>query len=375
MTASLLVALVTAAVLRPPMPRFVDKAAVVTRYAHDCKGGAGGPPCKSLGDDLDRAFLVDLERLARAGEPVSPALLRVAIARPNPMLQARAWALLARDGLGAADDPLVAAALESPYLGVRRAAAAAAEVLHGSSLSKVESREYARVFGHRDDASLLFDRDLPPPAARLSLPLYPGATYYPLASGPRSAFFVTSDPAGKVVAAMRGGKAVLSADEIRRVQQEAQSKPDPMLMMRMMQSGQDPRQAAAEMQKAAEAVSSSDWARFDRAPGVEDPRYIVAGEGTLMGKKVPTEIVAVFRDTLLGKTVIFYPLREQHPVNAVGQDFATYVQIQSRLASRPPASGVDPEEPEGDAADAATPASPEKSGDEPQRAQRTQTSH
>jgi len=117
-----------------------------------------------------------------------------------------------------------------------------------------------------------------------------------------------------------------------------------MMMMRMMQAGQDPRQMQAEMMKAAEAVGSNDWARFDKAPGVEDPRYVAGGEGQLMGHKVPTDIVAVFRDSILGKTAIYYSLREQHPLNAVGQDFATYVQIQSRLASRPPVTGVEPED-------------------------------
>jgi len=105
------------------------------------------------------------------------------------------------------------------------------------------------------------------------------------------------------------------------------------------------------MQKAAEAVGNSDWARFERAPGVDGPRYIVAAEGSIMGRKVPTDIIAVFRDAILGKTAIVYNLHEQHPLNAVGQDFTTYVQIQSKLASRPKVTGVDPTDDAAPAAD------------------------
>ncbi len=350
-----LTALILATSLPAPLPRFLNRDEIVARFAGQCRGKAVAPTCKTLLADLERVLLYDIELLENAGERVEPDVLRLALSRHNPMLKAKALTLLAQAGLSADDEGLVAEALSSPYLGVRKAALAGAQALRGSRLARFGIRDYEKVFGRRAEHDFLYELDVAPSADSLGAPLYAGATYFPLASGPKCAFFTTTDAPEKVIARLGAGKPALMAEGLAMRLKTAETPPDPATIIQMMR-GKEPAQLKEQMQKLAEgSARPEDWTRFEDKEGVETPRYVVVAEADFFGRKLPKRVVAVFRDTILDRTAIVYSLPERNLVSAMGpptsRDYEMQVRIYHMLQARPAAHGVDPTVDESPASD------------------------
>lgn len=300
----------------------IDLPAVAARYQAECTGGKRAATCDQLQGQLEASLYADLMTLYLSGAKVERSLLQVGAKARLPELAAFSLRRLEWD-LTAADEPLVLAALDSPYPAVRAAALACARKSQNPRLSRAGDRAAGRRSG--GDAGLGLTPDPVPTAEQLGSPVYPGAKYVFLASDEAAAIFRTADPVDKVVAFYGKGKKAYSgaemkaATEARRETAEAEeaalekaAEEGDMAammakaaeMMAAMNSGQDP---AAAMQDLAtkEQARGFDWTEgVEGKEGITGARYVVVEEKGTAPKTVPTKVVAVWRDEVLGGTAI-----------------------------------------------------------------------
>lgn len=295
--------------VEPATPEAVDDK-VLARYRTECAGGKSTPECNQLKWRIEYSLYVDLRALWATGEPLDRDVLRLAASAECPQLVS--FGLLRLWDLGAPtaeDQALVVRALDNPYPAVHRVALQLAGGLpdpkyqdwatrggqHGSGGTSVSVEPYLRVEA--------------PPAKDL-VELYPGARFRAFASDENRAWFTTTDPPAKVIAALSkaGQRAVLDQAALEARQKSGKKKKEPKTpaeaMALMEQYGGDMMKMAAEMEKQ-KAGSRIGWADpVEGQPGVVAPRFVVLAEsgGT------PTAVAIVFRDEILGQTSIVYPL-------------------------------------------------------------------
>jgi hypothetical protein len=144
---------------------------------------------------------------------------------------------------------------------------------------------------------------------------YPGSSYSFATSRQDLAIYRTSDAPDKVIAHYAKGRRVLSGAELGELQkQKGGKKNDEAMAQAMMQAvmnGQDPQAAMKQLMDSAQA-QSVDWTSgIEGAEGVVAPRYVVLGEAG--PQKVPSRVVAIYRDDALGATAIAFRLLPPMP--------------------------------------------------------------
>lgn len=294
-----------------------ETAAALQRFEAEC-AGASTPDCKLLQWRLEYALYEDLRLLQRAG-PIDDELLRAGASADSPQLKAFALDRIRERGLRPEEAELVIAALNDPYPLARASAAQLAAYLPDPRWSRMQ----ARSAGHRITGIEGLIAGVQPDAAALGAQLYPGATYWYFASDAEAGDFFTTPDAPDDVADFyaKGGKPVLSGEELRERIEAAKQEADPAEVMRLMQealaSGQDP---ATVMTKLTEGMAgaSVDWTDgIEGREGVLEPRYVVLAEASALGKSIPERVVAVFRDEAMGATAMIFRKAPQAPAPAV----------------------------------------------------------
>ena len=320
---------------RPLAPR--DAPA---RYVQECPSAAaaGSEKCATLRAQTEEVALRVLLAMEAMRRPVPRDFLRQCLRNEMPALQATALRVLGRDSIDAADTAAIVAALDSPYPGVRRAAAKVLPSAPGTASAQAWSkRDYSAVYRSSDRDAGEWVADPVPGAAELGGAPYPGARYVYFASGPRRAFFSTTDPVEKVVASyVKGGTKPMTLAEVKAP--KSQAKPDPAEVMRRMQSGEDPMKVVAELQgKAMSQSASSEWTKgIDGAPGVENPRFVeIVQGGVVNGQVRQPRVVIVYRDALLGKTAIVFPRPEAQRSAAMNPDAIQQQILEQQVIAEP----------------------------------------
>ena len=290
-----------------PIPRDAVK-----RYASDCAGKETAA-CQVLRREAEAVLIYDFMILEQAGLKLDPAMLRnVAANAVTPGLRVAALERLVRKGLAKEDEPVVVAAMKSRFPAERRVAIGAVGQLSGEQYSRMLQRTYrgktsafAAALDYRED-------ELPP-----DLTAYPGAETVWFASGPHRTWFLSADAPAKVVAAYaKGGRKAVTKDELEQAAKAATSI-DPMEMMRLAQT--DPQKMREMMEKVSAAgatrvdVSMNVWTAIEGDEGVSEVRYVVLEDQPYLMGRIPTKVVAIFKDELLGKTSIVFSRREPPP--------------------------------------------------------------
>ncbi len=315
----------------PPAP--VDVSAVAARYQAECTGGKRAAACDQLQGQLESSLYADLMTLYLSGSKVDRSLLQVGARARLPELAAFSLRRLEWD-LTPADDPLVLAGLDSPYPAVREAALGCAGKSQNRRLAEARQRATGRQAS--GDASLGLTPDPTPTAEQLGYAIYPGAKYVFFASSDKVAIFRTADPVDKVVAFYAKGKKTYSgaemkaAGEARREAAEAEEEAmenaaeegdmaammaKASEMMAAMNSGKDPMAAMQELAKKEDA-KRTDWTEgVEGEDGITGARYVVVEEQGAAPNAVPTKVVAVYRDEILGGTAI--RIRPEPPLDAM----------------------------------------------------------
>jgi hypothetical protein len=206
---------------------------------------------------------------------------------------------------------VVLAAMKSRFPAERRVALGALGRLSDERYSRMllhtyrgKTSVFAAALDYRED-------DLPP-----GLTAYPGAETV-FASGPNRTWFASADPPAKVIAAYtKDGRKAVTKTELEQAAKAA-SNIDPAEMMRLAQT--DPQKMRQMMEKISAAggtrvdASMDVWTAIERDEGVSDVRYVVLEDQPYLMGKIPTKVVAIFKDEILGKTAIVFSTREPPP--------------------------------------------------------------
>ncbi len=293
---------------RGPAPA-PDIRPVMARFEKECQG-RGGPACDELQAQLERALYQELLVIELGGKDPERRVLRVAARGQLPELAAFALRRLGR-WASAEDAPLAAAGLESPYPAVRSAAADLARSVNDPQLRRLAGR--GGISDEGSKSGLVPSRS--PDAQRLGTGLYPGSSYSFAASHPDLAVFRTPDSPDKVVAHFARGKRVLSGAELNALKKtKGGKKNDEEMaseMMQAMMSGKDPQVVIRQMQESAQAMNMSWTTGIEGVDGIVAPRYVILEESG--PQKLPTKVVAVYRDEALGTTAVAYRLTPSVP--------------------------------------------------------------
>ena len=285
-----------------PKPIALD---AVKRYASSCAGKASAD-CQALRREAEAVLIYDFMILERAGVKLDPAKLRTAASNAvTPGLRIEALERLLQRGLSQEDESLVVAALKSPFPAERRVAIRVLGQLSNEKYSRMLVRTYrgrTSAFAAARDYS---EDEVPP-----GLAPYPGSETVWFASGLDRTWFASTDAPAKVAAAYakNGKKAVTSAELEQGV--NAATHIDPMEMMRLAQ--QDPRKMQEMMEKVTAAANTrvdtrtGVWTAIEGEEGVSDVRYVVLEDQPYLMGRVPTKVVAIFKDEVLGKTSIVF---------------------------------------------------------------------
>lgn len=306
MHALVALALASALVSRPPA---LTTDAARQRYEAQCAAAPArdGAPCKALQYQLEAALYEVLRALYEDGETLPRDVLRTAAAAEAPRLAAFGLERLADAGEPTPEErALAVAALDSPWEEVREAGFRL--VGNDPPYDRWRDRAPRERFKLPDAVA-----QTAPTPEELGVPAYPGARYRPFASGPNVSLFTTRDPQDKVLAFYaKGGKATLTPQQLdaRNAAAQAKLQQDPMAMVKAMQdaaaAGKDPQSVINEM-VAASGAAGADWNTFARdAEGMVKPTWVVV-EKAVGASKVPTRMVLVFRDALLGETAVLVP--------------------------------------------------------------------
>jgi hypothetical protein len=274
-------------------PPRIDDGALVERYRRECGGGRGGAACRTLRLRLERSLYDDLRALYAEGGEADRATLRIAAGAEYAPLAAFALRRLAPD-LRPSEEPLVLAAVESPYPLVRRTAAPMLLQLRAPRRRRLLQRVYTpHGRSPYDDTDPGMLADEAPTFDRLGVPAYSGARFRYLPSGPERAFFTTSDPPASVVAFYAAGRPVLTVEEAERAL-----------------ARRPPAERGLVDAPAGRAVLKASWRRrvalrawvagLAAEEGVEQLRYVLFEADEPLGIRV----VAVFHDTILEATAI-----------------------------------------------------------------------
>lgn len=300
---------------RAPAPA-ADLRPVMARFEQECLA-PGGRPSPELQAQLEQALYQDLLVIELGGKTPERRVLKVAARAELPQLAAFALRRLER-GARPEDAELAAAGLESPYPAVRSAALQLARALDQPRLARLAQR--GGNLGEASRSGLVPTRV--PEARQLGAALYPKAAYSYAASRADLAVFQTADAPDKVIAFFGKGKRVLQAAELRALQPSEAEEPDSeamaAAMMQAVMSGKDPQALIQEMQAGAQA-RQVDWTHdIEGVEGIQAPRFVVL---EVTGpRKLPTRVVAVYRDEALGATAVAYRLLPTMPAYATGAD-------------------------------------------------------
>jgi hypothetical protein len=285
-----------------PQPIALD---AVKRYASTCAGKQSAD-CQVLRREAEAVLIYDFMILERAGRKLDPAMLRkVASNAVTPGLRVEALERLISSGLPQEDESLVVAALKSPFPVERRVAIRALGQLSSEKYSRMLVRTYRGRTSAFPAARDYSEDEVPP-----GLTPYPGSETVWFASGLDRTWFASTDAPAKVAAAYakNGKKAVTSTELEQGV--KAATNIDPMEMMRLAQ--QDPRKMQEMMEKVTAAgntrvdTRTGLWTAIEGEEGVSDVRYVVLEDQPFLMGRVPTKVVAIFKDEVLGKTSIVF---------------------------------------------------------------------
>jgi hypothetical protein len=280
-----------------------DVNATLARFERECLG-KGGAPCEALQAQLEEALYQELMVMYLGGKDPDHRMLRVAARAQLPDLAAFGLRRLGR-WQAPEDAPIAAAGLDSPYPAVRSAAAELTRSLGNPQLQRLANR----CRGSEGSGTGLVPNEVPDSKTLGTIP-YPGSSYSFATSRQDLAIYRTSDAPDKVIAHYAKGKRVLSGAELAelRKQKGGKQNQDAMAqaMMQAVMNGQDPQAAMQQMMASAQA-QGVDWTSgIEGVEGVVAPRYVVLGEAG--PQKVPSRVVAVYRDEALGATAIAYRL-------------------------------------------------------------------
>lgn len=297
----------------------------IKKYDATC-AGKKSPACDQLRWQLEYALYEDLIFLARTTGELDDAILRIGAAADVPQLKAFCLDRIHDRGLQPAEHSLVIKALNDPYPLVR----VTAQKMVGQLPDEKHSRMLAREVrtgggGDRETAVLGLIAGTLPDAKKLGAAPYPGATYWYFASDRDTDFFTTPDAPEKVIAFYaKGGKKAFTAAELKARVKATMDAPeqDPMVMVRMMQeamaNGEDPQKAIERMTKGG-SVGSVDWTRnIEGEDGVVKPRYVVLTETKFFGKPLPSGVVAIFKDQIMGGTSMVFRRAPPQPTAPSG---------------------------------------------------------
>lgn len=284
---------------RAPVPDG-DIRATLARFEKECLG-SGGAPCEALQAELERALFRDLTLIYLGGKDPDRRVLRVAARAQLPELAAFGLRRLARWRNGE-DVPLAAAGLDSPYPAVRSAALELALALDQPQLLRLAERSR----GARSGTGTGLVPMEAPDAKRIGMPVYPGSKYSFAASREDLAVFSTGDGPDQVIAHYAKGRRVLSGAELAGLRkQKGGRKNDEAMTAAIMQavmSGKDPQAVMKEVMDSAQA-QHVDWTHgIEGVEGILAPRYVVLEEAG--PQKLPSRVVAVYRDQALGATAV-----------------------------------------------------------------------
>jgi len=302
---------------RAPAPT-TDIRATMARFERECLGGHG-TSCETLQAELERTLFQELTVMYLGGKDPDRRLLRVAARAQLPELAAFGLRHLGR-GQFAEDAPLAAAGLNSPYPAVRSAAGELARSLNNPQLQRLVARSQRS--GDEGSKSGLVPMEPPHPKA-IGASIYPGASYSFAASRPDLAIYTTGDAPDKVVAHYANGKRVLTGAALGELRKQKSGKKNDEAMaaemMQAMMSGKDPQVVMKQLMESDQA-KHVDWTRgIEGEEGVQAPRYVVLEEAG--PQKLPSRVVAVYRDEALGATAIAFRLVPPAPAMAgLGKD-------------------------------------------------------
>lgn len=333
-------------------PALVDPDAAIDRFEKECAGDATSAPCAALRGQVEQILLQDLLTLQAADAEISPEIYRLAAKADTPLLRAVALRGLARHGFDSSGDvALLQAALESAVPALRIAALQAASQVGDKRILSLKARAAEGRYANTPDrdevgaaGSILPDKV--PDAKQLGVALYPGATYQFFASSAALAFFTSSDPPEKAIAFYTSSLKDQRTYTKKELEQLVPAGPDPNATIEMTKGGaQNP---MAQRLKAAKAWAEGryDWGKgFEGHQGVEDPRYVIVDEADKSGRRVPTKVVAIFNDKLLGQTAIVVPRPPSMP-DDWRADPGRYRRLLQRLNRKlqPEPEGSDPDE-------------------------------
>jgi hypothetical protein len=278
----------------------IDPHAIAARYSRQCSGvAATTAACKRMQWQLEDILYQQL----RAGAATTPEIWRIAAAADVPYLAALGLYRLA-DAYTPADDAIVLAQMDSPYRMVRDAAFSLADRMATDRGRKISARVQS------DPTAAPRVADEAPSAARLGLPVYPGAVFRPFASGGGRATFTTADPPDKVAAFYtRAGHRPLTPDELTARQEKLKAEKEaafanPQAIARKMQeaaaAGKDPQAVVAEM-TAKMAGAEKDWtSALSSEEGVRSPRFVPIDEPAF------PRVMVLFHDELVGATAVVF---------------------------------------------------------------------
>lgn len=277
-----------------------DVRATLARFEKECLG-SGGAPCEALQAELERSLYGELMVMYLGGKDPDRRLLRVAARAQLPELAAFGLRRLARWGNGE-DVPLATAGLDSPYPAVRSAAMELARTLDHPQLQRLAER--SRGAGTGTGTGLVPMEA--PDAKRIGTSIYPGAKYSFAASREDLAVFSTGDGPDQVLAHYAKGRRVLSGAELTGLRHRKEGKKNDEAMtaaiMQAVMSGKDPQLVMKELMDSAQA-QHVDWTHgIEGVEGILAPRYVVLEETG--PQKLPSRVVAVYRDQALGATAV-----------------------------------------------------------------------
>jgi len=300
-----------------PVP--VDPDAIIARFERECAASASSEPCKVLRQQVEQILFQDLITLQSLGAAVNPEVYRTIARADNPAVQALGIRGLTRPGFDAArDGALLQSALESRVPAVRLATLHAASEVDYQPILLLRARVYQ---GNDADGSDTNEVDVPgtlladktPDANALGAAMYPGADYRFFASGGELAYFSTTDSAEKVITFYTKNLKDKKIYTRKDLQAMEDTEPDPNAMMKMIMNGGG-ENFEEQMKKAMSGASGYDWGtNIEGRQGVDNPRYIILDEGNIMGKRVPSKVVVVFKDQILGATAIAFPRPPKSP--------------------------------------------------------------
>lgn len=288
----------------PPLrdnPEPFDPDAAVTEFGKSCTPPNKGPRCPLLRRQIEAVYLSDLLERRAAGDTLDPSFYRAALKAENPLLVVLGLRGLAKQHK--LTDADVSRGIEDPRYAVRTTAVRFAQPAVAAGVEKRGDRAESS----DGDGWLVGVRDPDPTAADLGAAVYPGSKLRYFATGPHRWFFTTTDSPDKVVAFYtKGGKRTVTAADLKKM---GTAKPDMAAIMAEAQS--DP-QALMRMMQDAATTPRTDWtAQLDGQPGVVDPKYVIVAENKTFGNVVPTAVVMIFKDEVLGATAVVFPRSTQ----------------------------------------------------------------